>query len=67
MNRIFAALALAAVPLFAAAAPEDKPPMRMYAPVTRADGNLDFLSKAPPNTALMPTATEISPTPCSDS
>lgn len=56
MNRIFAALALAVIPLFAAAAPEGKPPMKVFAPVTRADENLDFLSKVPPNTALIPTA-----------
>lgn len=56
MNRIFAALALAVIPFFAVAAPEGKPPMKVFAPVTRADENLDFLSKVPPNTALIPTA-----------
>ena len=56
MNRIFTALALAAISLLSAAAQEGKPPMRVFAPVTRADGNLDFLSKVPPDTALMPTA-----------
>ena len=56
MKRIFVALALSALPLFAAAAPGGKPPMRLFAPVTRADENLDFLSKVPPNTAIVPVA-----------